>query len=178
MSISPPEAAPTIPSGKVRHSFSDACQLRRQLLVRLRFETDFKAYVGVWKGIYALEGNKRFIVKDPRRAHLFYLPFSSQKLRITLAEQKLNGKQMEQYLERYVHLIARRYRFWNRTRGADHFLVACHDWVNEEEASLFDVLQLLLASVIFVSLFQKLPKVSFGTIGDYVLFLARSSIKI
>ncbi|RYQ99190.1 hypothetical protein Ahy_B07g087085 isoform B [Arachis hypogaea] len=162
MSISPPEAAPTIPSGKVRHSFSDACQLRRQLLVRLRllcrspplplrlprqrcrrsalrfprscvssllsFSLDCRRYTHV--GIYALEGNKRFIVKDPRRAHLFYLPFSSQKLRITLAEQKLNGKQMEQYLERYVHLIARRYRFWNRTRGADHFLVACHDWVS------------------------------------------------
>ncbi|RYR47257.1 hypothetical protein Ahy_A07g033209 isoform C [Arachis hypogaea] len=77
-----------------------------------------------------MEGNKRFVEKDPRRAHLFYLPFSSQKLRIILAEQKLNGKQMEQYLERYVHLIAGRYRFWNRTGGADHFLVACHDWVS------------------------------------------------
>ncbi|XLU25465.1 hypothetical protein S245_061531 [Arachis hypogaea] len=76
-----------------------------------------------------MEGNKRFVEKDPRRAHLFYLPFSSQKLRIILAEQKLNGKQMEQYLERYVHLIAGRYRFWNRTGGADHFLVACHDWL-------------------------------------------------
>lgn len=89
------------------------------------------------RGIYAsegwfmklMEGNKQFIVRDPRKAHLFYLPFSSQKLRITLSEQKLNGKQMEQYLERYVQLIAGRYRFWNRTGGADHFLVACHDWV-------------------------------------------------
>ncbi|XP_016203755.1 probable glycosyltransferase At3g07620 isoform X2 [Arachis ipaensis] len=91
------------------------------------------------RGLYAsegwfmklMEGNKRFVVKDPRRAHLFYLPFSSQKLRVTLAEQKLNGKQMEQYLERYVHLIAGRYRFWNRTGGADHFLVACHDWASQ-----------------------------------------------
>lgn len=85
------------------------------------------------RGIYAsegwfmklMEGNKRFIVKDPRKAHLFYLPFSSQMLRVTLS----NRKQMKQHLEKYVELIAGRYRFWNRTDGADHFLVACHDWV-------------------------------------------------
>ncbi|KAA3490091.1 putative glycosyltransferase isoform X2 [Gossypium australe] len=28
----------------------------------------------------------------------------------------------------YVELIAGKYSFWNRTGGADHFLVACHDW--------------------------------------------------
>jgi hypothetical protein len=34
--------------------------------------------------------------------------------------------------------------------------------VNEEEASLFDVLWLLLASVIFVPIFQKIPGGKFG----------------
>lgn len=85
------------------------------------------------RGIYAsegwfmklMEGNKRFIVKDPKKAHLFYLPFGSQMLRANLSDKK----KMEQYLERYVNLIAGRYRFWNRTGGSDHFLVACHDWV-------------------------------------------------
>ncbi|KAE9600330.1 hypothetical protein Lal_00045453 [Lupinus albus] len=91
------------------------------------------------RGLYAsegwfmklIEGNKRFIVRDPRKAHLFYLPFSSQMLRVTLSEQNLHIKQMEQYLERYVQLIAGKYRFWNRTEGADHFLVACHDWASK-----------------------------------------------
>ena len=85
------------------------------------------------RGIYAsegwfmklMEGNKRFIVRDPQKAHLFYLPFSSQMLRVTLS----NRKQMKQHLEKYVVLSAGRYCFWNRTDGADHFLVACHDWV-------------------------------------------------
>lgn len=44
------------------------------------------------KGIYAsegwfmklMEGNQRFVVKDPSKAHLFYLPYSSQQLRKTL----------------------------------------------------------------------------------------------
>lgn len=85
------------------------------------------------RGIYAsegwfmklMEGNKRFIVKDPKKAHLFYLPFSSQMLRTNLSD----NKKMEQYLDKYVNIIAGKYRFWNRTGGADHFLVACHDWV-------------------------------------------------
>ncbi|PRQ46662.1 putative xylogalacturonan beta-1,3-xylosyltransferase [Rosa chinensis] len=86
------------------------------------------------RGIYAsegwfmklIEGNKRFSVRDPRKAHLFYLPFDSHMLRL-----KLNGtgKQgLEKYLKRYVGVIAKKYPFWNRTGGADHFLVACHDW--------------------------------------------------
>ncbi|KAI9128860.1 hypothetical protein K1719_000343 [Acacia pycnantha] len=37
---------------------------------------------------------------------------------------------MEQYVERYTELIAKKYRFWNRTEGADHFVVACHDWAS------------------------------------------------
>ncbi|WJX30151.1 hypothetical protein P8452_18720 [Trifolium repens] len=86
------------------------------------------------RGLYAsegwfmklMEGNKRFIVKDPKKAHLFYLPFSSQILMANLSD----NKKMEQYLERYVNLIAGRYRFWNRTGGAGHFLVACHDWAS------------------------------------------------
>jgi Na+/H+-dicarboxylate symporter len=40
--------------------------------------------------------------------------------------------------------------------------------VNEEEASLFDILYLLLASVIFVPLFQKIPG---GEIYILILFV-------
>ncbi|GAU22823.1 hypothetical protein TSUD_142640 [Trifolium subterraneum] len=61
------------------------------------------------RGLYAsegwfmklMEGNKRFIVKDPKKAHLFYLPFSSQMLRANLSD----NKKMEQYLERYASRI-------------------------------------------------------------------------
>ncbi|WCJ42533.1 Exostosin family protein [Euphorbia peplus] len=89
------------------------------------------------RGIYAsegwfmklLEGNKKFIVKDPRKANLFYLPFSPQMLRTVLYGQKLHSqKDLELYLKNYVDLVSQKYSFWNRTGGADHFLVGCHDW--------------------------------------------------
>ncbi|XVF88598.1 hypothetical protein PTKIN_Ptkin19aG0063800 [Pterospermum kingtungense] len=89
------------------------------------------------RGIYAsegwfmklIEGNKKFVVRDPRRAHLFYLPFSAGMLRIALQGQEFqNIQDLQKYLKDYVELIAGKYSFWNKTGGADHFLVACHDW--------------------------------------------------
>lgn len=89
-------------------------------------------------GLYASEGcfmkqmeaNKRFVTRDPNKATLFYLPFSSQMLEETLYVQNShNHKNLVQYLHNYVEMIAGKYTFWNRTGGADHFLVGCHDWV-------------------------------------------------
>ncbi|KAK9715386.1 hypothetical protein RND81_06G161600 [Saponaria officinalis] len=86
------------------------------------------------RGIYAAEGwfmkliekSKQFVVKDPKKAHVFYLPFSSNVLRTTLSDRSM--KDLESYLSGYVDLIKKKHRFWNRTGGANHFLVACHDW--------------------------------------------------
>ncbi|XP_022865337.1 probable glycosyltransferase At5g03795 isoform X1 [Olea europaea var. sylvestris] len=93
------------------------------------------------KGIYASEGwfmkllkaNKHFVTKNPKRAHLFYLPFSSRALELTLyVPNSHNRKNMLQCLSNYVDVITTKHRFWNRTGGADHFLVACHDWAPAE----------------------------------------------
>ncbi|XP_031484597.1 probable glycosyltransferase At5g03795 isoform X1 [Nymphaea colorata] len=89
------------------------------------------------KGIYASEGwfmklmeeNRQFVVKDPEKAHLFYLPYGSHQLELALyVPNSHNMRPLSIYLRDYVNTIASKYRFWNRTRGADHFLVACHDW--------------------------------------------------
>ncbi|XP_006439146.2 probable glycosyltransferase At5g03795, partial [Citrus clementina] len=95
----------------------------------------------VLKGIYASEGwfmkqleaNKQFVTRDSRKAHLFYLPFSSRMLEETLYVQNShNHKDLIQYLRNYVNMISAKHNFWNRTEGADHFLVACHDWAPAE----------------------------------------------
>ncbi|KAG8376053.1 hypothetical protein BUALT_Bualt09G0023600 [Buddleja alternifolia] len=95
----------------------------------------------ILKGLYAsegwfmklMEGNKRFVVKDPKKAHLFYMPFSARMLEYTLyVRNSHNRTNLRQYLKDYSEKIAAKYHFWNRTGGADHFLVACHDWAPYE----------------------------------------------
>lgn len=95
----------------------------------------------ILKGLYAsegwfmklMEGNKQFVVKDPRKAHLFYMPFSARMLEHALyVRNSHNRTNLRQYLKSYAEKIASKYPFWNRTGGADHFLVACHDWAPYE----------------------------------------------
>jgi hypothetical protein len=92
----------------------------------------------VLKGIYASEGwfmkqlksSRTFVTKDPRKAHLFYLPFSSKMLEETLyVPGSHSDKNLIQFLKNYLDMISSKYSFWNKTGGSDHFLVACHDWV-------------------------------------------------
>ncbi|KAK1264553.1 putative glycosyltransferase [Acorus gramineus] len=96
---------------------------------------------GPLKGIYAsegwfmklMEGNRQYTVKDPKKANLFYLPLSSRNLELSLYDSNLHSKQnLVDHLESYVDGIAAKYPFWNRTSGADHFLVASHDWAPYE----------------------------------------------
>ncbi|KAK3015951.1 hypothetical protein RJ639_007328 [Escallonia herrerae] len=98
-------------------------------------------HLPVLKGIYASEGwfmkqlktNKHYVTKNPRNAHLFYLPFSSRMLEETLyVPGSHSRKNLVQHLKNYLDMIVSRYPFWNRTGGADHFLVACHDWAPAE----------------------------------------------
>ncbi|KAM1478978.1 hypothetical protein ACFX2I_026335 [Malus domestica] len=95
----------------------------------------------ILKGLYAsegwfmklMQGYKRFLVKDPSKAHLFYMPFSSRMLEYALyVRNSHNRTNLRQFLKEYSETIAAKYPYFNRTDGADHFLVACHDWAPYE----------------------------------------------
>ncbi|KAL5052646.1 hypothetical protein RYX36_033328 [Vicia faba] len=95
----------------------------------------------ILKGLYASEGwfmmlmeeNKQFVVKDPAKAHLFYMPFSSRMLEFSVyVRNSHNRTNLRRYLKDYTDTISAKYRYFNRTGGADHFLVACHDWAPYE----------------------------------------------
>ncbi|KAM7256626.1 hypothetical protein ACFE04_012367 [Oxalis oulophora] len=88
-------------------------------------------------GIYAsegwflklMEGNRQFVTKDPEKAHLFYLPYSSRQLAWALyVRESHDMSPISMFLRDYANMLAAKYPFWNRTHGSDHFLVACHDW--------------------------------------------------
>ncbi|XAR70479.1 Xylogalacturonan beta-1,3-xylosyltransferase [Bertholletia excelsa] len=89
------------------------------------------------QGIYSSEGwfmklieeSQQYVTKDPERAHLFYLPYSARQLQMALyVPGSHNVKRLSLFLRDHVNMLAAKYPFWNRTRGRDHFLVACHDW--------------------------------------------------
>ncbi|KAK7246702.1 hypothetical protein RIF29_41572 [Crotalaria pallida] len=81
-------------------------------------------------GRYASEGyffknlaESRFFTRDPHRAHLFFIPISCHKMR----GKGLTYEQMANKVQEYVESLMFKYPYWNRTLGADHFFVTCHD---------------------------------------------------
>ncbi|KAF8009923.1 hypothetical protein BT93_J0792 [Corymbia citriodora subsp. variegata] len=81
-------------------------------------------------GKYASEGfffknirESRFTTLDPNEAHLFFLPVSCHKLR----GQGASWEDITNKIGDYVWAVMLRYPYWNRTLGADHFFVTCHD---------------------------------------------------
>ncbi|KAK9109069.1 hypothetical protein Sjap_017129 [Stephania japonica] len=82
-------------------------------------------------GKYASEGyffqnireSRRFRTDDPDRAHLFFIPISCHKMR----GKGTSYENMTVIVENYVQSLIMKYPYWNRTLGADHFFVTCHD---------------------------------------------------
>nr|XP_043610290.1 probable glycosyltransferase At3g07620 isoform X2 [Erigeron canadensis] len=95
----------------------------------------------ILEGIYASEGwflklmetNKQFVTEDPNEAHLFYIPFSSRLLQLTLYIPHSHSRDnLIQFMKNHTEMLITKYPFWNRTNGSDHFLSACHDWAPAE----------------------------------------------
>ncbi|CAK7339645.1 unnamed protein product [Dovyalis caffra] len=81
-------------------------------------------------GKYASEGyffqnirESRFRTQDPDQAHLFFIPISCHKMR----GKGTSYENMTIIIENYVQSLIAKYPYWNRTLGADHFFVTCHD---------------------------------------------------
>ncbi|XP_027176960.1 probable glycosyltransferase At5g03795 isoform X2 [Coffea eugenioides] len=93
-------------------------------------------HVGPCKHTYAIEGYfiqalevSPFRTTDPSKAHLYYLPFSVTRITefIYVPESREWGL-MKSFVADYVNTISHKYPYWNRSLGADHFMLACHDW--------------------------------------------------
>lgn len=81
-------------------------------------------------GKYASEGyffqnirESRFRTDNPEEAHLFFIPISCHKMR----GKGTSYENMTVIVQNYVESLASKYPYWNRTLGADHFFVTCHD---------------------------------------------------
>jgi hypothetical protein len=100
---------------------------------------------GPCKDIYSIEGRfihemeqglgaaGRFKTKDPHRAHVHFMPFSvTWMVKYLYEPNSYNLTPLRQFVSDYVRVISTKYPFWNRTHGADHFMLACHDWVSSD----------------------------------------------
>lgn len=99
---------------------------------------------GPLNNIYSIEGHfideveskgSPFRAQDPDEAHVFFLPISVASivhfiyLPITAAADYSRDR-LRRVVTDYVHIVAKKYPYWNRSNGADHFMVSCHDWVS------------------------------------------------
>lgn len=114
----------------------------------LEMEKEFKVFVyeegeqpifhnGPCKSIYAMEGNfiyqmetSKFRTRDPEKAHVFFLPISVTSIVHFIYDRnsREHWNPMKQTLTDYINLVSGKYPYWNRSLGADHFMLACHDW--------------------------------------------------
>lgn len=95
---------------------------------------------GPTSGIYSIEGHlineiedemNPFRARNPDEAQVFFLPFSMANIVKYIYRRGMPdywGPQCRLVAD-YVDIIAKKYPFWNRSLGADHFMVSCHDWV-------------------------------------------------
>ncbi|KAK6943927.1 Exostosin, GT47 domain [Dillenia turbinata] len=122
----------------------------------LEMEKKFKVYVyeegdppvfhnGPCRSIYSTEGNfiymmemnSKFRTNDPDTAHVFFLPFSVAMLvRFVYVRDSHDFTPIRKTVIDYVDVVSNKYPYWNRSLGADHFMLACHDWGPETSFSI------------------------------------------
>ncbi|KAL2327137.1 hypothetical protein Fmac_020564 [Flemingia macrophylla] len=94
-------------------------------------------HYGPCKNIYSMEGifinmleiNTQFRTQNPDEAHVYFLPFSVVMILEHLFHPVIRDKAvLGRTIGDYVRTISHKYKYWNRSCGADHFMLSCHDW--------------------------------------------------
>eukprot|EP00257_Ricinus_communis_P007753 XP_002524592.2 probable glycosyltransferase At3g07620 [Ricinus communis] len=131
-----------VPHGDI---YRNSCAFHRSYLL---MEKLFKIFVyeegeppllhyGPCKNIYSMEGlflslmetDTKFRTLNPDEAQVFFLPFSVVMIIEHLFHPIIRDKAvLERTVVDYVRIISHKYTYWNRSLGADHFMLSCHDW--------------------------------------------------
>ncbi|OAY74476.1 putative glycosyltransferase [Ananas comosus] len=130
-------SSPSPPSSSVYHSPEvfpmNYAEMERRFRVYVYPDGDPGTYYQTPRkltGKYASEGyffqnirEGRFRTEDPDEADLFFVPISCHKMR----GKGISYENMTIIVKNYVEGLINKYPYWNRTLGADHFFVTCHD---------------------------------------------------
>ncbi|KAK9130605.1 hypothetical protein Sjap_011092 [Stephania japonica] len=104
------------------------------------------AHDGPVNNIYSTEGQfidemdskkNRFAARHPDEAHAFFLPFSITNVVrfVNKPIKSFNREHLQRFVTDYITVISNKYPYWNRSNGADHFMVSCHDWAPSASAT-------------------------------------------
>ncbi|KAM2604503.1 hypothetical protein TB2_033402 [Malus domestica] len=114
----------------------------------LEMEKHFKIFVygegeppifhnGPCKSIYSTEGRSIhememenvYRTRDPDEALVYFLPFSVVMLvQYLYVADSHDTEPIGRAVIDYVNVISDKHPFWNRSLGADHFMISCHHW--------------------------------------------------
>ncbi|XP_052210469.1 probable glycosyltransferase At5g11130 [Diospyros lotus] len=101
---------------------------------------------GPMNDIYSVEGqfmdeletgNSPFEAASPDDALAFFLPVSITNIIrfIYRPYTSYSRDRLQNVVQDYIGVVSHRYPFWNRSSGADHFLISCHDWAPDVSAA-------------------------------------------
>ena len=111
--------------------------------------------------IYAIEGQfideierdrSPFRASHPEEAHVFFLPFSIANI-VNYVYMPITSKidfhrdRLQSIVMDYIKVVADKHPYWNRSSGADHFMLSCHDWVRYIHCFLSDRLVLIMCAI-------------------------------
>ncbi|KAL6534110.1 hypothetical protein OROHE_013943 [Orobanche hederae] len=87
-------------------------------------------YTSEGRFIHEMEhGNNKFRTGNAHAAHVYFMPFSvTWMVKYLFKPNFYDVTPLKVFISDYVKLISTRHSFWNRTQGADHFMLSCHDW--------------------------------------------------
>ncbi|KAJ0030154.1 hypothetical protein Pint_12434 [Pistacia integerrima] len=82
-------------------------------------------------------GNSPFSVRHPDEALAFFLPVSILNIIVFVYRPYTNffRSRLQNVVKDYIDTVSTKYPYWNRSSGADHFLVSCHDWAPDVSAA-------------------------------------------
>ncbi|EOX93595.1 Catalytic, putative [Theobroma cacao] len=79
--------------------------------------------------IHELEKGKFYRTQDPDEALVYFLPFSVVMLVHYLYDpETFDTDAIGRAVVDYIDVIASKHPYWNRSLGADHVMLSCHDW--------------------------------------------------
>ncbi|XP_074276587.1 putative glycosyltransferase At5g11130 [Silene latifolia] len=103
---------------------------------------------GPMNNIYSIEGQmidelsnaatqSKFMAENPNEALAYFVPVSIVSIIQYVYRPYTNysRERLQNIVADYIRVISDKYPYWNRSNGADHFLVSCHDWAPEVSAA-------------------------------------------